>query len=403
MDKLPLEGIRICDFTWVVVGPNTTQMLAVMGAEVIKIESNEHTCITRRSDPFLDGEYGEERAGTFHSRNMSKMSCSLNLTHPKAIEIVKEIIKISDIVVENFRNGIMERFGLGYEALKEINPGLVMLSASGMGSTGPNRDYVCYNEEAYAFGGLGYLTGYENQAPRMICGDYADYLSSNVATFAVLAALHHRSETGEGQFIDLSMAEAIATHIPEAMMDYSMNQRIKTRVGNRSENRAPHDCYPCKGEDKWVAISISTEKEWLAFCEATGNPDWSGDERFADRFQRHTNRVELDQLIGEWTRDHGAGDIMALLQKAGVAAGTILNLQELVDDPHLNDRGFFVTPDHPVVGEKIQEGIPWKMSLTQPVFRPAPLIGEHNYQIFHDLLGMPDEEFAELVDEGVIY
>lgn len=403
MDTLPLSGIRVCDFTWVVVGPNCTQMLALMGAEVIKIETNEHTCITRRTDPFLDGIYGEERSGTFHSRNMSKMSCTLNLTHPKAMEIVKEIIAISDIVMENFRVGVMKRLGLGYDVLKEIKPDLIMVSASGMGSTGPKKDYVCYNEEAYAYGGLGYLTGYEDEMPSTICGDYADYVSSNCATFAILAALHHRSKTGEGQFIDLSMSEVIATHIPEAIMDYTMNQRIKSRMGNHSDEAAPHDCYPCKGKDKWAAISVSTDKEWKDFCEAVDHPNWIDDDRFNSRFQRNKNRSELNDLISKWTRNHAPREVMEILQKVGVAAGPSLNIEELTEDPHLNDRGFFVAPEHPEVGKRIHEGLPWKMSGSRPVFKPAPLLGEHNYQIFHDLLGMSDEMFAQLVDEGVIY
>ena len=188
MEKLPLEGIRVCDFTWIVAGPVLTQMLAVMGAEVIKIESNAHTDINRRHAPYLNGEAGIETTGNFHRVNLSKKSCTLNLARPQAAELAKELVKISDVVASNFRNGIMESFGLGFDTLREIKPDLILVSSSGMGNSGPNRDYVCYNEEGYAYGGLGYLTGYQGRAPSMIVGDFADYLSKEVDSIVKKAA-----------------------------------------------------------------------------------------------------------------------------------------------------------------------------------------------------------------------
>ncbi len=402
MDKLPLEGIRVCDFSWVVVGPMVTRMLAVMGAEVIKIESSVHTDILRRIGPYLDGVQGIERTGNFHRVNLSKKSCTLNLTKPKAVELAKDIVRISDIVVSNFSYGVMERLGLGNEVLKDLKPELILVSSSGMGSSGPNKEFVCYNEEAYAYGGLGYLTGYEGKAPSSIAAEPGDCMTPILETLAVLSALHYRSRTGRSQTIDVSMADVIATQVPEAIMDYSMNQRVCVRSGNHMEVMAPHNCYPCKGEDKWIAIAVTNDEEWEAFCKAVGKPEWTEDNRFSDQFRRFKNQVELDGLIAGWTRNHSANEVTEILQSAGVPAGPSLSIEEMVNDPQLNQRGFFVAPEHPEVGKRMLPGMPWKSNTCEPVFKPAPLLGQDNYYVFHDLLGLSDEEIAELVIEGVV-
>ena len=402
MNKLPLEGIRVCDFSWVVVGPGVTQYLAFMGAEVIKIESSTHTDINRRGPPYLNGEVGSETSGNFQRVNLSKKSCTLDLNKPGAAEIAKRIVRISDVVVENFRNGVMERFGLGYETLRELKPDLILVTSSGLGNTGSYRDFVCYNEEAYAYGGIGYLTGYEGRPPGMIIDDFGDYLTGTLETFAVLSAIHYRNRTGKGQTVEVSMAEAIANQVPEALMDYSMNKRVHERMGNHEEAMAPHNCYPCRGNDKWVAIAVRNDEEWGAFCQAIGHPKWVEGERFTDQFSRTKNQDELDRLVGEWTKNYTPHEVMEILQKAGVPAGPSLSIEEMVKDPHLNERGFFVAPDHPVTGKCLMEGVAWKSSSTQPVFGPSPTLGQDNYYVFHDLLGMSDEEFAQLVGEEII-
>ena len=185
-------------------------------------------------------------------------------------------------------------------------------------------------------------------------------------------------------------------------MDYSMNRRLRERIGNRAEGMAPHNSFPCKGKDKWVAIAATNDREWKALCRAMGNPSWNEDERFSDRRSRLENQDELDRLIGEWTRNRSPQEVMEILQEAGVPAGPSLSIEELVNDPHLNARGFFVAPEHPVTGERLLEGMPWKSNAIQPAFKHAPLLGQDNYYVFHDLLGMSDEEFARLVGEGVI-
>jgi len=402
MKELPLEGIRVCDFTWAVVGPVATQMMAVMGAEVIKIESNVHTEINRRSTPYVNGEVDVETTGNFHRVNMSKKSCTLDLTKPEGAEIAKDLVKISDIVVSNFRSGIMERFGLGNDVLKGLKPDLILVSSTSMGNTGPMKGYVGYNEEAYAYGGLGNLTGYQDGPPGLIIGDYADYLTGTLEAFAILSALHHRNRTGKGQTVEVSMAEAAGTHIPEAILDYSMNKRVHSRSGNRIHGIAPHNCFRCKGDDRWVAIAVGDNEQWAAFCGAIGNPEWTKDRKFKDAESRSENQDELDRLIGGWTRQHTPFEVAEILQEAGVPAGPSLSIKELVEDPHLEERGYFVAPEHPEVGARVLEGMPWKSNITRPDFRHAPLLGQDNDYVFHDLLGISDEEIARLVVEEVI-
>lgn len=401
-DKLPLVGIRVCDFTWAVVGPMATQMFAVMGAEVIKVESGVHTDINRRVAPYMNGEEDIEKAGSFHRVNLSKNSCTLDMTKPEAVEIAKKIIAISDVVISNFRNGVMDRFGLDSDTLKALNPDLILVSSTSMGNTGPQKDYVGYNEEAYAYGGLGNLTGYEDEPPSMIAGDYADYLAGTLETFATLSALHYRNSTGKGQSVEVSMVEAAACHIPEEIMDYAMNRQVRRRIGNRMQGIAPHNCFRCKGEDHWVAIAATSDVEWHALRGAIGSPEWSDDERFMTSKGRFENQDELEEHIEAWTRNYTTEEVTKTLQGAGVPAGPSLTIKELVEDPHLNERGYFVTPEHPVVGEAILEGMPWKSSKSQPDIRHAPMMGQDNYYVLSDLLDMPDEEIARLMAEGVV-
>ena len=277
-----------------------------------------------------------------------------------------------------------------------------MLAASGLGRTGPYRTYVGYVRGIHACSGLCYLTGHSGGPPVQGGGVYADYLTGTTSAFAILAALHHRSKTGEGQYIDIAMSESVMAQLPEAIMDYTMNGRVRSRVGNRDDIMAPHGCYPCRGEDKWVAIAVSTEEEWAAFCQAIGSPQWTKEEKFSDGFSRWRNQDELDKLIAGWTMNHTHYEVMQILQKAGVAAGPSVSMEELINDAHLGERGFFVETDHPEVGRRSMVGLPWKTS-TCPDYQSAPLLGQHNEYVFMELLGMPDSEFVRLVDERVIY
>ena len=403
MSSLPLDGIRIADFGTVITGPWATHLLATMGAEVIKVESMRRPDGLRTLPIWADGIPGVNRS-IFNVYNCSKKSCTIDLSRSEGAELARALVKISDVVVECFGFGVMERLGLGYAMLKELKPDIIMLSISGPGRTGPEKEYLCYGHTIHAYCGLTGLTGYLHGPPTGLGTTYTDPLTGLAGTFAMLTALYHRANTGEGQYIDLSMSEITMAQLPEAIMDYTMNQRERGRQGNRDDIMAPHNCYPCKGEDKWVAISVSNDEEWKAFCAAIGSPEWTRDEQFSDQYSRWQNQDELDRLVGEWTRNYTSYEVMEILQKAGVAAGPSLNSDEIVTDPHLNERDFFVALDHPEVGKRVLTGRPWKLSaIPKANYHCAPLFGEHNDYVFGELLGLSKDKIAELVKEKVIY
>jgi len=402
MTQRPLEGVRIADFTWAWAGPYGTMLLAFMGTEVIKIESTKRPDHARMRSLASGPSFGgPDHAPIFNDLNLNKMSITLDLSQPRAVELAKRVVNISDVVAENFRPGVMDKLGLGYEALKEVKPDIIMLSSSAVGGTGPQRHYVGYAPTFAALGGMAHLTGYPDGPPVPLMGS-SDLRSATTSAFAIIVALYHRAQTGEGQHIDLSSTETIAVLTGEALLDYTMNGRIPSRKGNRDEIMAPHNCYPCR-ENGWVSIAIATEEEWKGFCDALGNPPWTKDERFADAFQRWQNQDELDRLIGEWTTNHTHREVMERLQQAGVAAVPSFGGLELFSDPHLKERGFATEVAHPVIGKRIVIDVPWRFSSTPAqVTRYAPLLGEHNEYVFGELLGMPQEEIQRLVAEGVI-
>jgi len=390
MPKLPLDGIRVADFSWIIAGPLCTKNLGMLGAEVIKIETRKRP------------EFRGQRA-SFSLLNNSKKSCTIDLTQAKGRDLAKGIIRKSDVIVENFGYGAMDRLGLGYETLKALKPDIIMLSSSGLGRTGPDRDQVAYGNLLQGFIGWSALIGYPDGRSVGLGGAWTDPLTAITSTFAVLAALHHREETGEGQYIDLSMAEATLCTIPEALFDYVMNGRVEEPIGNWDEIMAPHGCYPCKGEDQWIALAVTNDEEWEALCQVIGGPSWAKSERFSDRFGRWKAREELDSYIGEWTRSMTSAEAMDILQKAGIPAGPSYNTEGLVNDPHLQARQLFVEIEEPDLGKRTTIGLPWKLEPGPGAvcFR-APMIGEHNDYVFKELLGLGEAEVAELVKEGVV-
>jgi len=402
MTRRPLEGVRIADFTWAWAGPYGTMLLAFMGAEVIKIESTKRPDHSRMRSLAAGPTFGgPDHAPIFNDLNLSKMSITLDLSQPKAVELAKKVVSISDVVAENFRPGVMDKLGLGYEALKEVKPDVIMLSSSAVGGTGPQRHYVGYAPTFAALGGMAHLTGFPDGPPVPLMGS-SDLRSATTSAFAILVALYHRAQTGEGQHIDLSSTETIAVLVGDAILDYTMNNRVSSRKGNRDEIMAPHNCYPCQGNN-WVSIAIATDEEWESFCDALGNPPWTKDERFTDAFRRWQNQEELDKLIGEWTINYTHREVMERLQKAGVAAIPSFGGAELFSDPHLNERGFATEVSHPVIGKRKVVNVPWRFSATPAqVTSYAPLLGEHNEYVFGELLGMPQEEIQRLVAEGII-
>ncbi len=398
-----MEGVRVADFTWAWAGPYATMLLSLMGAQVIKVESRarlDHSRMRSLAAGPVPG--GPDEAPFFNDLNLGKLSVTLNLTHPKAVALARRLIALCDVVADNMRPGAMERLGLGYPALREVKPDIIVLSASACGAKGPERSYAGYAPTFGGLGGLAYITGYPDGLPGTLMGS-VDLRSAVSASFAVMAALCHRRRTGQGQLIDFSSQEAISVLMGEVILDYTMNGRVQSRMGNQQDALAPHNCYRCRGEDKWVSIAVTTEEEWRALCRAVGRPEWIDDERFSDGYRRWQHREELDRLISDWTGQRTHYEVMETMQKAGVAAAPSFNSQELFTDPHSRERDIFQQVEHPRIGKRWVVGPPWRMSATPPrVPGPGPLLGQHNGYVLGELLGLSPQEIAGLQGEGAI-
>jgi crotonobetainyl-CoA:carnitine CoA-transferase CaiB-like acyl-CoA transferase len=394
--SLPLSGVRVVDFTHGWAGPHATRMLADFGAEVIKIEN------PRRMD-FIRGGRKENQAynrqPAWLQLNRNKLSVALDLRDAKRVEVVKDLVRISDVVVESSRAGVMQRLGLGYDDLRSIRPDIIMLSMSGFGQTGPEAKYAAYGGSLEPLSGIQALTGYsEGERPARI--REIDVTNGLVGACAVLTALYHRQRTGRGQFLDLSQLEACTVALSGAhLLEYEMNGSQPPRRGNRHRSYAPQGCYRCRGDDKWITLVIRTEQEWRALCETIGRPELIGDERFTGPVARTQNHDLLDQLIEGWTAGRDNMEAMRVLQQSGVCAGAVLDVADLAADPHLQERSYFQSP--PSSASQRFPGSPFKSSGTPGVIRPGPRLGEHNQYVLGELLGLPAEDAALLPEDQI--
>ncbi len=394
-----LKDIRVIACTWGWAGSWAGSILADLGAEVIKIESNQKLDNNRAH--FKKGQPGVN-SGEFNFSNRGTKSCTLNMKQPGGVKIFKQLVKISDVIITNYTPRVMPGWGLDYSVLKATKPDIILVSLPGFGSTGPDKNYVAYGPTIQAASGLTFSHGHPDEEPILTGANPADPAGGMWGVMGVVAALNYRSKTGLGQYVDIAQSEGITTYIPEIIMEYTMNGRIRPRMGNRDEIMAPHSCYPCKGKDKWVAIAVGTDEEWDALCKVIGDPDLSKDERFSDQFRRWQNQDDLDHVIANWTNGFTNYEVMHKLQKVGVAAGPSLNVEELINDPHVKERGVFMMKNHPEAGKTIAFRSPWTSALTA-TNPPAPCLGQHNDYVFKTLLGMSNEEVTKLTEEKVIY
>ena len=418
--KDPLEGIRILDLSRVWSGPMAVRMLADMGAEVILIDAPQARVTTpeylqmvkqlyatgRRYPYFPDGNPGEEpwnRQGSYNDFNRNKLGITLNLAVEEGKNLFKRLVQISDVVVENFTPRVMKNFGLDYQVLREVNAGIIMCSLPGYGNSGPYRDFPAYGTTLEQHAGFSSVMGYPDSGPYRTQSTYVDPVASVNAASAIMLALWHRRHTGEGQYIELAQVEAGITLLGEVILDYAMNGRVPQRRGNRSAAAAPQGCYRCRGDDTWVSISVRTDGEWRTLCWEIGHPEWCSDARFADAEARRRNHDELDRLVQEWTSQREHYEVMRLLQTAGIAAGAVLNAKELMGDPQLKERGYFIEQEHPSVGVKPYPGFPVKFSRTPPAYRrPAPRVDEHIDYVFGQLLRITKGDIESLMERRVI-
>ena len=407
---LPLAGLRVLDLSWVWSGPMVGSIMADFGAEVIKIEHSERLDNTRlRGKPVVKGRKIEgksiELGPYFHNLNRNKLSITLNLKTRKGAQLFKDLIKKSDILIENFTTNTLPKLGLGYEDLNKVRPELVMLSLPGAGQSGSLSDLRAYAPVLSSLAGLEYMVGYEGEPPLgMMNLGLSDPNAATQGLFAVMVGLYHREITGRGTYIDMSQLEASLACLGEAIMEYEMNGRLLGPRGNFHRSQAPYGIYPCKGEDTWVAISVDSEEEWEGFVRALGNPDWAENHRFASKEGRLKNRKMLDAKLKEWTSGLVREGVLSKLRAEGVAATPVLSIEEQYEDEHFRERGIHQRVMHPILGEVTFFSVPWHLEKAQgTIRRPAPLLGEHNEYIYGEILGLCQEEIQRLQSEKVIY
>jgi crotonobetainyl-CoA:carnitine CoA-transferase CaiB-like acyl-CoA transferase len=397
-----LHGLKVLDFTWAYAGPATTRYLVDYGATVVRVESSKKLDAYRTVGPFKDGHAGVERSGGFSNVNMGKYDISLNLTLSEARDIVLRLVKWADVVIENFSPKAMRAWGLDYQSLRKTKPDLIMLSSCLSGQTGPAAMLAGYGTMGAVMAGFGELTGWPDRVPAAPYGAYTDYIAPKFTVAALLSAVDYRRRTGQGQYIDLSQAECSAHLLSPALLDYTVNGRIQTRMGNALAEYAPTGVYPCVGIDRWVALAAPTDEVWGTLSKASGQ-GWSEDRRFATASARLANREALDAAIGAWTAGFEAGALEELLQGVGVPVHRVSDCSDILGDPQLKARDHIVYLDHPRLGSVPYETSRMRFSRTPAVLTwPGPQIGEHNDYVLRELLGLSDEQITELVKDEAL-
>ncbi len=406
--SLALDGVRIVEMGQLIAVPHATKLLSDMGAQVIHIES-----CARPDNYRLQSFYGNtvkgnfwDRAANYYEQNRNKLSLTLDLTDETCLNILKELISISDVFAENYTPRVMRNFGLEYDHLRKIRPDIIMVSSTGYGYFGPWSTYGAIGYSTESASGLASLTGYSDGPPRLPEIPYADYAAAEHTAFAVMAALIHRTNTGEGQFIDVSQSETLTSTIPEAMMDFTVNGRTEERIGNAHPSISPHGCYPCACDDSWIAIVAETDIQWRSLCQVLQRDAWAKDSRFKDSVARVDNRTDLDAVISDATASWNANELMIRLQSAGVAAGAVLNGKQMLFDSHLKSRGFYEVVEHDEISgvpSLPYSSRPWKLSLTPGGSRSAgPTMGKHNTLVLGQYLGVTETAISEMEETGVI-
>jgi benzylsuccinate CoA-transferase BbsF subunit len=399
--KRALEGIKVADFSWVVMGPLISKLLADHGAEVIRVETRTQPCHLRLAGPFK-GEQSLNSSGFFAVFNNDKQSISINLKNPQGREIAREIVKWADVVIENFTPGTMKKWDLDYPNLRKIKPEIIMLSLSIQGQDGPHASLPGFGWSTSSLGGFTHLTGWPDREPSIVFGAYLDIPSAYLGGAAILAALMYRARTGRGQHLDLTQYEVAMNLLATDILDFVLNGRTTSRMGNRCTYASPHGAYPCKGEDRWCAISVFSNEEWKNFCQVIGSPLWAQDPKFSTLASRKQYEDELDDLVGNWTRNFTSHEVMEKMQAVGVAAGAVQTCEDLFGDPQLAHRRHFWELEHSEIGSHKCLSPGFRLSKSPHELRKAaPCLGEHTEYVCNKILGISDEEFVELLASGV--
>lgn len=423
MPSLPLSSYRVVDLGSAWAGPMAAQLLADMGAQVVKVESRVRMDGLRLGRPII----GEDAAGgdrglwpelqpLFHGLNRNKLGVTLNLKTPRGLQLLRELIARSDVVLNNYSPGVLGRMGLDYSELRKIRPDIILVSMPSVGETGPLRDVLAYAPIIQSLSGLTSVIGYlreereqeERGQEEPLVGElqspWSDAVASVHAALATVASLRYRNRTGEGQAIEVAQLESTTALLGEPLLDVQMTGKVAAPQGNFDSEFAPHGNYLCLEDDTWVAIAVRTQEEWLRFCLALDEPEWTRAADFADFPRRVANAGELDQHVANWTKQHTSGEVTELLQKHGVAAMPVMNIEGQFLDLHLRERQAFAEVEHPRVGLEWLYGMPWLLGETPGSVRTAaPLLGQHNEYVLHQLLGLPKDELDRLQADQVVY
>jgi benzylsuccinate CoA-transferase BbsF subunit len=400
---LPLKDVKICDFMWVMAGPASTRILADYGATVVRIESPTRVDTARTLQPYHGNQLGPDSSGLFANCNAGKLGISLDLGNPAARTVVHDLVRWADVVTESFSPKAMRAWGFDYESLRNVNPGVIMLSSCLMGQTGPLAKIAGFGNMAAAIVGFTNLTGWPDRPPAGVFGAYTDYVAPRFTALSILAALDHRRRTGQGQYIDLSQAECAIHFLGPAILDYTVNGRVEERAGNSDAAFAPHGVYPAAGDEQWVAIVCRDDDDWRRLCAAMENEILARDSRYASAAGRLEHRDAIDSSIAAWSRKFDRAGIESRLQSHGVPAHQVQNSADAYRDPQFVHREHFVALDHPSLGKFTVEGPRAKLSRTPAaVRRAAPSLGQDNQHVLESILGYDETQITELVATGAL-
>lgn len=400
---LPFAGVRVADFAWVGVGPISSKFLADHGATVVRVESENRPDVLRANGPYKDGVAGWNRSQFYGDFNTSKLSLSLDLKSQRAIDIAKKLITDSDVFIESFAPGAIERMGLGYDVVSKLNPGIIMVSTCLMGQTGPAAPMAGYGYHAAAIAGFYEVTGWPDRHPTGPWVAYTDTVAPRFVSILLAAALDHRRRTGQGCYLDVAQIETALHFLGPELLDLEINGVAARRNGNRARWTAPEGVYPCGPADTWCAIAVQDDAQWRNLCHTLGRADWLQDTALSSATGRLAAHDRIDEGIAAWTRQRTSTEVMDTLQAAGVSAGRVQRSSELLVDPQYAHRRFYRWFDHPEMGHIPYAGHQWRIAGYDSGPRaPAPCLGEHSYEVLTEIIGLDGDAVAAAYEEGLI-
>jgi len=400
--RQPLSGVRVLDFFWLIAGPLTTRILADFGAEVIKVESSQRPDQIRTGAVRREGDRDPDAATVFADCNSGKRGITLNLNVPEGVQLARRLAGVSDIVTNNFTGDRMDRWGLGYESLRAINPGLIVASMPAMGVSGPRRRYGANGNGVAAAAGFNALMGFPGRPPVGMGSLYPDFTNPFHAATAIFAALHHRNRTGQGQFLDIGQFQANVSLLDTEILDYTVNGIAAGQSANRSPHSCPHGVFRCAGDDAWCAIEVTSDAQWQALCQVLERPDLATDARLATLSGRKAHEDAIDHALEAWTSTRDRRAVMVGLQRVGIPAGVVQTLQDMLERDERLRTEHFQRVVHPAGYDFTVQRIPIRRNGVPTPASPHPSIGQDNEYVMGELLGLPEVEIDRLYVEGVL-